>query len=65
MVLGSEKKKWSPFHHTGYLDATNAVGENHRGYKQWRHGNTDGKKTSNSSSILILFGMLFCNVSPF
>ena len=42
------------------LDTTNAVGDSHCGYKQLRHGNTDGKKTRNSSSILILFGMLFC-----
>ena len=47
---------------TGYPDATNAVGDNHRAYKQWRHGNIHAKKTSNSSSILRSFGMLFCTV---
>ena len=39
--------------HTGYLDSTNAVGDNQRRYKQWRHGNTHDKKTPNSSSNLI------------
>ena len=64
MVLGSEKN-WSPFHHTGYPDATNAVGENHRGYKQWRHGNNHGKKKSNSSIILSYLECYFATFLSF
>ena len=49
-------------HHTGNPDATNAEGDNPRGYKQWCHMNTHVKKTPNSSLSFILFGMLFCTV---
>ena len=41
--------------HTGYPEATKATGNNLRGYKQWRHGNTYDKKTPNSSYFDIIW----------
>ena len=49
--------------HTGDPGSTNAEATTSADIINDVTGVTHGKKTSNSSSILVLFGMLFCRVN--